>query len=61
MPSQLAPGIPAAMNRPAFMTLPQWPGFTWYGNLTYGPQTSVNPFFYGTFLGPTSKIEPGEK
>jgi hypothetical protein len=33
-------------------TLPEW-GFTWYKNLTYGANTSINPFFYGTYLAAT--------
>ena len=56
---QLAPGIPASKRRPPSGTLPEW-GFTWYDNLTYGENTSINPFFYGTYLGPTKKEEPGE-
>jgi hypothetical protein len=38
--------------------LPEW-GFNWYKNLTYGDNTSINPFFYGTYLGATKKEEPG--
>jgi hypothetical protein len=56
---QLAPGIPAKDNRPPSGTLPEW-GFNWYSNLTYGDNTSINPFFYGTYLGPTKKEEPGK-
>jgi hypothetical protein len=58
MTLQLAPGVPPSKKRPQFFTLPEW-GFTWYKNLTYGPETSVNPFFYGSYLGPTTKQEPG--
>ena len=39
------------------MTLPDW-GFTWYQNLTYGTNVSLNPFFYGNYLGPTKAKEP---
>jgi hypothetical protein len=55
----VAPGIPQKANRPPSGTLPEW-GFTWYKNLGYGDNTSINPFFYGTFLGPTNKAEPGK-
>lgn len=57
--TQVAPGIPAKSKRPPSGTLPEW-GFTWYSNLTYGENTSINPFFYGTYLGVTKKEEPGE-
>eukprot|EP01032_Pedospumella_encystans_P010007 gene10007-11731_t len=57
MTLQLAPGIPAQLRRPPAGTLPEW-GFTWYNNLTYGENTSINPFFYGHYLGPTKKEEP---
>lgn len=30
----------------------------WYDNLTVAGNTSLNPFFYGTYLGPTKKNEP---
>lgn len=40
-------------------TLPEW-GFTWYENITYGRNTSINPWFYGSYLGPTSADSPGE-
>lgn len=55
---QLAPGIPANKRRPQSGTLPEW-GFNWYRNLTYGQNTSINPFFYGTYLAPTKTAEPG--
>ena len=57
MTLQLAPGIPASQHRPYPGTLPEW-GFHWYKNLSYGKNTSINPFFYGTFLGPTKEQEP---
>jgi hypothetical protein len=57
MTLQVAPGIPAKDNRPFPMTLPEW-GFKWYSNLTYGSNTSINPFFYGTDLGATSPFDP---
>lgn len=57
MTLQLAPGVPAKDNRPPAGTLPEW-GFKWYENLTFGESTSINPFFYGTFLAATKKEEP---
>jgi len=42
MTLQLAPGIPAKDNRPPSGVLPEW-GFTWYENLTFGANTSINP------------------
>ena len=33
-------------------------GFKWYNNLTFGENVSINPFFYGTYLGKTSGNEP---
>lgn len=58
MTLQTAPGIPASRNRPQPASLPEW-GFTWYKNITYGENTSINPFFYGTYLGPTEPGSPG--
>eukprot|EP00596_Hydrurales_sp_CCMP1899_P010011 CAMPEP_0119039412 /NCGR_PEP_ID=MMETSP1177-20130426/8873_1 /TAXON_ID=2985 /ORGANISM="Ochromonas sp, Strain CCMP1899" /LENGTH=582 /DNA_ID=CAMNT_0007003233 /DNA_START=119 /DNA_END=1864 /DNA_ORIENTATION=- len=57
MTLQLAPGIPASQHRPFAGTLPEW-GFTWYKNLTYGANTSINPFFYGTYLAATKASDP---
>lgn len=57
MTLQLAPGIPANKNRPPSGTLPEW-GYTWYKNLSFGEGTSINPFFYGTFLAATKAEEP---
>lgn len=57
MTLQLAPGIPASKHRPPTGTLPEW-GFNWYHNLTYGENTSINPFFYGTYLAATKAEEP---
>ena len=37
--------------------MPEW-GFEWYQNLTYGSNVSINPFFYGNYLGPTKRKEP---
>ena len=31
-----------------------------YDNLTYGANTSINPFFYGTYLAATKASEPSE-
>ena len=50
MTLQTAPGIPSKDNRPYVMTIPEW-GFNWYKNLSYGHNVSINPFFYGTYLG----------
>ena len=33
-------------------------GFHWYNNISYGRNVSINPFFYGTYLGPTKDEEP---
>ena len=57
MTLQTAPGIPAKDNRPYPMTLPEW-GFNWYQNLSYGGNTTINPFFYGTDLASTSPSDP---
>lgn len=57
MTLQLAPGIPASKRRPQSGTLPEW-GFHWYNNLTYGTNVSINPFFYGNYLGATKPSEP---
>ena len=57
MTLQVAPGIPASMKRPPSGTRPDM-GFHWYNNITYGRNVSINPFFYGTYLGPTSPKEP---
>jgi hypothetical protein len=57
MTLQVAPGIPADKRRPPTGTLPEW-GFNWYKNITYGPNVSINPFFYGTYLAGTKKEEP---
>jgi hypothetical protein len=58
MTLQLAPGVPAS-ERPFAGTLPEW-GFTWYQNLSFGLNTSINPYFYGTYLGATQSLEPGK-
>ena len=57
MTLQVAPGIPSSAHRPPSGTRPDM-GFHWYPNLTYGANVSINPFFYGTYLGPTSSNEP---
>ena len=57
MTLQVAPGIPKSKKRPVPGVLPKW-GFHWYDNITYGANVSVNPFFYGNYLGPTQKNEP---
>eukprot|EP00577_Skeletonema_sp_RCC1716_P008204 CAMPEP_0113383092 /NCGR_PEP_ID=MMETSP0013_2-20120614/6181_1 /TAXON_ID=2843 ORGANISM="Skeletonema costatum, Strain 1716" /NCGR_SAMPLE_ID=MMETSP0013_2 /ASSEMBLY_ACC=CAM_ASM_000158 /LENGTH=722 /DNA_ID=CAMNT_0000265623 /DNA_START=304 /DNA_END=2472 /DNA_ORIENTATION=- /assembly_acc=CAM_ASM_000158 len=65
---QVAPGI--AENRPQSGSQPvrsvdhSHSGYAtsvaenWYDNLTVAGNTSLNPFFYGTYLGPTKKNEP---
>jgi hypothetical protein len=60
MTLQVAPGIPKAKKRPPPGTLPKW-GFHWYDKLSYGPNVSINPFFYGNYLGPTKKDEPSKR
>ena len=65
---QVAPGIPN--NRPQSGAQPvrtvdkTHSGYatsiaeTWYDNLTVAGNTSLNPFFYGTYLGVTKPNEP---
>lgn len=55
--TKLAPGVPVSKRRPFPGTLPEW-GFTWYDNLTFGLNTSINPYFYGTYLAQTKTQEP---
>ncbi|CAB9508285.1 Beta-glucan synthesis-associated protein KRE6 [Seminavis robusta] len=66
MTLQLAPGI--EKNRPQSGGLPkknetkvhgftQFQANTWYEGLEYAGNTSINPFFYGTYL---AKTKPGE-
>ena len=57
MTLQMAPGVDPKKKRPESGTLPEW-GYEWYNNLTYGRNASINPYFYGTYLGPTKKKEP---
>ena len=57
MTLQVAPGVPASRKRPSAGQLPEW-GVTWYKNLTYGADTSINPFFYETYLAATKSEEP---
>lgn len=64
----MAPGIPD--NRPQSGSQPvrtidtTTSGYAtsqaenWYDNLTVAGNTSLNPFFYGTYLGPTKPNEP---
>jgi len=68
MTLQVAPGIPD--NRPQSGSQPvrkvdhSHSGYAtsvaqnWYDNLTVAGNTSLNPFFYGTYLGETKKGEP---
>jgi len=68
MTLQVAPGVPD--NRPQSGSQPvrsidhTHSGYatslaqTWYDNLTVAGNTSLNPFFYGTYLGETKKNEP---
>ena len=66
--TQVAPGVPK--NRPQSGALPLWKNTvtanghtellaqTWYHNLTMHGNTSINPFFYGTYLAETKPYEP---
>lgn len=67
MTLQVAPGVPS--NRPQCCNLPlyesimengavKWMANTWYEHLEIHGNTSINPFFYGTYLGKTSPGEP---
>jgi len=68
MTLQVAPGIPD--NRPQSGSQPKREadqtqgGYAtsvvenWYDNLTVAGNTSLNPFFYGTYLGVTKPAEP---
>lgn len=68
MTLQVAPGVPD--NRPQFMQQPRWnaskgtdgqppwPANHWYRHLEYQGDTSLNPFFYGQYLGETKPGEP---
>jgi len=65
---QVAPGV--ADNRPQSGSLParkdtvnkhgllQFRAQTWYDDLVLGGNTSINPFFYGTYLDETKPGEP---
>lgn len=65
---QVAPGIP--LNRPQTGHAPlkeailtskgqeQFAAQTWYDGLEFYGNTSLNPFFYGTYLAETKKGEP---
>jgi len=71
MTLQVAPGIPD--NRPQSGSQPvrsvdhSHSGYAtsvaqnWYDNLTVAGNTSLNPFFYGTYLGETKKGEPVQR
>ena len=55
----MAPGVSSTRQRPTPGYLPSsLKGDVWYSNLTYGPTVSQNPYFYGSYLGPTRKNEP---
>ena len=68
MTLQVAPGIPE--NRPQTGHPPlkediltdkgftEFAAQTWYDDLIFHGNTSINPFFYGTYLGETKKGEP---
>jgi len=70
MTLQVAPGVPANQNRPQCCNLPlyeesiddhghtKYTANTWYEHLEYHGNTSINPFFYGTYLGKTKPGEP---
>ena len=65
---QVAPGV--TKNRPQCCSLPlyedeleddghtKYMANTWYEHLEYHGNTSINPFFYGTYLGKTKPGEP---
>jgi len=63
---QVAPGI--VDNRPQSGSLPlrenvvwghtEYMAQVWYDNLTFSGNTSINPFFYGTYLAETKPEEP---
>ena len=65
---QTAPGVVG--NRPQPGALPnrrnvmsssghiQWPAQVWYDGLIMNGNTSINPFFYGTYLAETKPFEP---
>ena len=68
MTLQVAPGIPE--NRPQTGHPPlkedilldkgftEFAAQTWYDDLIFHGNTSINPFFYGTYVGETKKGEP---
>lgn len=68
MTLQVAPGVEE--NRPSNGQAPvyenklapnghtQWEANTWYEGVQYGGNTSINPFFYGTYLDETKPGEP---
>lgn len=66
MTLQIAPGVPN--NRPSMGYMPlrqnlisghmEYLSQTWYEGLTIGGACSLNPYFYGTYLGETSPNEP---
>lgn len=70
MTLQVAPGVPTGRNRPQCCNLPlyessvsenghtQYMANTWYEHLELHGNTSLNPFFYGTYLGKTKPGEP---
>lgn len=65
---QVAPGVEE--NRPFNGASPlyesklapnghtRWEANTWYEGIEFGTNTSINPFFYGTYLGETKPGEP---
>lgn len=65
---QVAPGVEE--NRPPNGAAPlyesklspnghtKWEANTWYEGIEFGGNTSINPFFYGTYLGETKPGEP---
>lgn len=71
MTLQTAPGItkrrPSFGYQPRFYATngtggqPPYPAQNWYRNLKYMGNTSINPFFYGTYLGPTKPNEPVQR
>lgn len=71
MTLQVAPGVPK--NRPQSGSAPirktsysktghtEFAAQTWYEGLEMHGNTSINPFFYGTFLGQTKPNEPVQR
>ena len=65
----MAPGVPSNRPVPGYQPLRQnlisghleYLSQTWYEGLEVNGQCSLNPFFYGTYLGPTKPDEPVQR